>query len=182
MSDEMLFKQEARDGTLRCVADALETLWGERPDALVAGIRHSSAGCAIANTFATLMPHPVLVYKDSLLIASRSDADSLVAVWHTRVVLMDDDSEDAANEAVGETFGEMSVYQVGLPKCMQDFIDYFDQGLYPDLIAYSLDEQEELVPSLGGSGDGGTGGVHAEHGGSEASPVMVGGSESGGGA
>jgi hypothetical protein len=182
MSDDAICKQEVRDGTLRCVGDALEALWGKRPSALVPGSRHSSAGCAIANTFATLMPYPALVYTDCLLIANEDNADSLVAVWHTKVVLLDDESDDASDQALWETFGDLPVYQVTLPQCMQDFIKCFDAGLYPDLIDDSLDEAEEFAPSLGGGGDGGTGGIYAELGGSEASPVMVGGSEAGGGA
>ncbi|MDQ5944317.1 MAG: hypothetical protein QG658_384 [Patescibacteria group bacterium] len=194
MSDDVIFKQEVRDATFKCVADALETVWGTRPEALLPGARHSSAGCAIANTFATFMPHPVLVYTDSLLIANEGNADSLVAVWHTKVALMDDDSDDASDHAVWETFGDLPVYMVALPTCMQSFIKCFDEGLYRDLIDDMHDEQEELVLSSGGSGDGGTGGaptltggsgsegggIHTQLGGSEASPFMVGGGCGGG--
>jgi hypothetical protein len=77
--------------------------------------------------------------------------------------------------------GLAGIYEIDLPEDVAHFIWFFDNSGYEDLQLPTSNEQQEFTPSLGGSGSEG-GGIYAEHGGSEASPVMVGASEAGGGA
>lgn len=170
MSDDVIFKQEVRDGTLDLLSDAIRSLDGIVPKELPAGRALDSRDCVVARVFNAALPQPVVVLTDKMLVAMRSDARQIRKAWGTKYRST---SLDRVPEFRDMFEGLAAVYEVDLPDDVAHFISFFDGGAYLDLQLPVSDEEEEFAPSLGGSGSEG-GGIYAEHGGSEASPVMVG--------
>lgn len=178
-----------RAETLRLINKAIEALEWRTLDELPLGHVRSSTECPIARAFCGRVAQPVSVQSFAIFMADPGDIAKIALAWGT--------SQIQSKEAAAEIFGDRMVYGAELPDAMMTFVELFDEGELPSLIdpvgggeAFSGGSGSEGggAPVCIGDGiDGGTGGAPSFDldsllGGSEASPVLVGGSESGGGA
>lgn len=135
---------EDYQGMLEWTNRAIVALGGEPVTALSPGIPGDTRYCSGAQTFASRLPQPVVMFSTMLLVSDKGDARAVAKAWKQPSYRFTCDTSDSFHTNLGKPCGHCNqvYYAVYNPDVVERFIRHFDAGEYPELIL----QRDVLIP------------------------------------